>query len=97
VKFTDDGKHVLVSNAQSAAVAVWDAATRREIRRIRIQEPKASQWGGPVGILVAAPLARAFVAAPNLDQVAVIDLHTWDVVDWLTTGHEPDGLGYSAL
>jgi YVTN family beta-propeller protein len=97
VKFTDDGKHVLVSNAQSAAVAVWDAATRREIRRIKIQEPKASQWGGPIGILVAAPLSRAFVAAPNLDQVAVIDLKTWDVVDWLTTGDEPDGLGYSAL
>jgi YVTN family beta-propeller protein len=97
VKFTDDGKHVLVSNAQSAAVAVWDAAARREIRRIKIQEPKTSQWGGPIGILVAASLSRAFVAAPNLNQVAVIDLKTWDVVDWLTTGDEPDGLGYSAL
>lgn len=97
VKFTGDGKQVLVSNAQSAAVAVWDAATRREIRRIKIQEPKASQWGSPIGILVAAPLSRAFVAAPNLDQVAVIDLKTWEVVDWLTTGHEPDGLGYSQI
>jgi len=97
VKFTDDGKHVLVSNAQSAAVAVWDAATRREVRRIKIQEPKASQWGSPVGILVAAPLAQAFVATPNLDRVAVIELKTWAIVDWLATGHEPDGLGYSAL
>ena len=97
MKFTDDGKHVLVSNASSAAVAVWDAATRREIRRIKMQEPKASKWGSPIGILIAAPLARAFVATPNLNQVAVIDLKTWDVVDWLTTGNEPDGLGYSAL
>lgn len=97
VKFTDDGKHVLVSNAQSGAVAVWDAATRREIRRIKMQEPKGSQWGGPVGILVAAPLSQAFVATPNLDQVAVIDLKTWEVVAWLATGDEPDGLGYSAL
>lgn len=97
VKFTDDGKHVLVSNASSAAVAVWDAATRREIRRIKMQEPKASTSGSPVGILIAAPLARAFVAIPDLDQVAVIDLQTWDVVDWLTAGQEPDGLGYSTL
>jgi YVTN family beta-propeller protein len=97
LKFTDDGKHVLVSNAQSAAVAVWDAATRREIRRIKLQEPKASRWGAPIGILVATPLSRAYVATPNLDQVAVIDLKTWKVIDWLTTGHEPDGLGYSAL
>jgi YVTN family beta-propeller protein len=95
VKFTDDGKHVLVSNAQSGAVAVWDAATRRELRRINMQEPKASQWGAPIGILVTP--SRAFVATPNLDQVAVIDLEAWQVVDWLTTGDEPDGLGYSQL
>jgi len=97
LKFTGDGKSVLVSNAQSGAVAVWDAATRRELRRINMQEPKTSKWGAPIGILVAAPLSRAFVAAPNLDRVAVIDLETWQVVDWLTTGHEPDGLGYSQL
>ena len=97
VKFTDDGKNVLVSNAQSAAVAVWDVATRREVQRIKMQEPKAQQWGAPIGILVAAPLSQAFVATPNLDQVAVIDLKTWQVVDWLTTGDEPDGLGYSQL
>jgi len=62
-----------------------------------MQEPKESKWGSPIGILVAAPLSQAFVAAPNLDQVAVIDLTTWKVVDWLTTGDEPDGLGYSQL
>jgi DNA-binding beta-propeller fold protein YncE len=97
VKFSGDGKHVLVSDAQSAAVAVFDAATRRELRRIKMQEPKSSEYGGPVGILVVPELSRAFVANPNLDQVAVIDLQTWDVVDWLTTGDEPGGLGYSTL
>ncbi|HKQ12178.1 MAG TPA: cytochrome D1 domain-containing protein [Steroidobacteraceae bacterium] len=97
LKFTADGKNVLVANAQSGAVAVWDAATRRELRRVDMQEPKQSQWGSPIGILVAAPLSQAFVATPNLDQVAVIDLATWQVVDWLTTGDEPDGLGYSQL
>lgn len=62
-----------------------------------MQEPRESKGGSPIGILVSAPLSRAFVATPNLDQVAVIDLTTWQVVDWLTTGDEPDGLGYSRL
>jgi YVTN family beta-propeller protein len=97
VKFTSDGKHVLVSNAQSGAVAVWDAATRREIRRIKMQEPTTSKWGAPIGILIAPALSQAFVATQTLDQVAVIDLKTWEVVDWLTAGHEPDGLGYSQI
>ncbi|HEY7639110.1 MAG TPA: cytochrome D1 domain-containing protein [Steroidobacteraceae bacterium] len=97
LKFTADGKCVLVSNAQSGAVAVWDAATRRELRRINMQEPKSSKWGAPIGILVVAPLAQAFVATQSLDQIAVIDLKTSQVVDWLTAGHEPDGLGYSQL
>ena len=35
--FTDDGKHVLVSNAQSGDVAVFDEASRREMRRIKMQ------------------------------------------------------------
>jgi YVTN family beta-propeller protein len=97
VKFTADGKSVLVANAQSAAVAVWDVASRRELRRINMQEPQEAKWGAPIGILVSAPLSRAFVATPNLDRVAVIDLTSWKVVDWLTTGDEPDGLGYSPL
>jgi YVTN family beta-propeller protein len=96
VKFTGDGKHALVSNAQSAAVAVFDATTRRELRRISMRS-KADQYGAPIGILTVPALSQAFIAMPNLDEVAVIDLETWAIVDRLTTGDEPDGLGYSPL
>jgi YVTN family beta-propeller protein len=41
-KFTDDGKHVLVSNAQSGDVAVFDAASRRDVRRIKMQSDGCS-------------------------------------------------------
>jgi hypothetical protein len=34
-KFTDAGKHVLISNAQSGDVTVFDPASRREMRRIK--------------------------------------------------------------
>ena len=96
-KFTDDGKHVLVSNAQSGDIAVFDAATRREVRRIRMQSDKSAQDPVPVGILVVPGLSRAFVANTNADMVSVIDLQTWQIVDRLTAGKEPDGLGYSQL
>lgn len=96
-KFTDDGKHVLVSNAQSGDVAVFDAASRREVRRIKMQTDASSQGPVPVGILIVPTLSQAFVANTNADTVTVIDLKTWQIVDRLTAGKEPDGLGYSPL
>jgi YVTN family beta-propeller protein len=96
-KFTEDGKHVLVSNARSGDVAVFDAATRREVRRITMQSKQSSQGPVPVGILVVPALSQAFVANTNADTVTVIDLKTWQIVDRLTAGKEPDGLGYSQL
>lgn len=96
-KFTPDGKHVLVSNAQSGDVAVFDAATRREVRRIKMQSDQSSQSPVPVGILVVPSLSRAFVANTNADIVSVIDLRTWQIVERLIAGKEPDGLGYSQL
>ena len=111
VKFTPDGKHVLVSNARSGDVAIFDAASRKEVRRVSM-EVKANessnsgarlfgnQFGQspvPVGILVAPGLAHAFVANTNADIVTMIDLKTWQIVDRLVAGKEPDGLGYSKL
>ena len=96
-KFTDDGKHVLVSNAQSGDVAVFDAATRREVRRVTMQSDKSAQGPVPVGILIVPSLSQAFVANTNADTVTVIDLKSWQIIDRLTAGKEPDGLGYSEL
>jgi YVTN family beta-propeller protein len=111
VKFAPGGNLVLVSNARSGDVAVFDAATKREIRRIPMQVKAneassaasrifSSQFGQspvPVGILVAPRVGHAFVANTNADIVTMIDLKTWQIVDRLTAGKEPDGLGYSRL
>ena len=111
VKFTPDGKHVLVSNARSGDVAIFDATSRKETRRVSM-EVKANessnsgarlfgnQFGQspvPVGILVARGVAHAFVANTNADIVTMIDLKTWQIVDRLVAGKEPDGLGYSKV
>lgn len=111
VKFTPDGKHALVSNARSGDVAVFDTATRREVQRVPMNvEAKKDATGAvrlfgkqfgqspvPVGILVVPELQRAFVANTNADIISVIDLETWQIIDRLSAGKEPDGLGYSNL
>jgi len=108
-KFTPDGRYVLISNARSGDVAVFDATSRQEVRRIPMQAGTSGRrpedrLGGqlgsgpaPVGILVVPQNDRAYVANTNADVVSVIDLQTWQVVDRLSAGKEPDGLGYSAL
>jgi YVTN family beta-propeller protein len=111
VKFAPGGKLVLISNARSGDVAVFDASTKREIRRIPMQVKAneasstasrifGTQFGQspvPVGILVAPGVGHAFVANTNADIVTMIDLKSWQIVDRLTAGKEPDGLGYSRL
>jgi YVTN family beta-propeller protein len=108
VKFVPGGKHALVSNARSGDVSVFDTATKRRIASIPMQakavEGSDQRPGGqfgegpvPVGILVAPGVPVAFVANTNADIVSVIDLKSWQIVDRLKAGKEPDGLGYSAI
>ncbi len=110
-KFVPGGKLVLVSNARSGDVAVFDAVTKKEVRRIpmQVKATESSSTSGrifgnqfgqspvPVGILMAPRLSHAFVANTNADIITVIDLKTWQIVDRLTAGKEPDGLGYSQV
>jgi YVTN family beta-propeller protein len=109
VKFVSGGKHALVSNARSGDVSVFDTATKQRIASIPMQakavEGKEQRLFGnqfgqgpvPVGILVAPGVPVAFVANTNADIVSVIDLKSWQIVERLTAGKEPDGLGYSVL
>lgn len=109
VKFTPDGKYGLVSNARSGDVAVFDVRGKKEVRRIpmefsRVNEADRRLFGDrfgtspvPVGILVEPQGKLAFVANTQADVVTVIDLSAWKVLDRLTTGKEPDGMGYSGV
>jgi YVTN family beta-propeller protein len=110
VKFARGGREALVSNARSGDVAIFDTVTRKELRRIKMELKAAegstggqrlfNQFGQspvPVGILVSPRLGHAFIANTNADIVTMIDLKTWQVVERLTAGKEPDGLGYSPL
>jgi YVTN family beta-propeller protein len=107
-KATPDGKWVLVTNADSGELAVFDASTMSEHRRFRIEisadETSGRGFGGqggessvPIGVLIAPDSKRAYVAHANAHVVSVIDLETFEVVDYLRAGRVPDGLGYSRV
>ena len=87
LKFTPDGKRVLVSSGPE--LVVLDAGTRREVKRLTLGH-------GSGGVLVQPDGARAFVACGPDNYVAVIDLRTLEVTGHIEAGGEPDGMAWAA-
>ena len=77
LKFTPDGKLVLISDPAGGALVVVDAATRKEVRRIKV---------APEAILVSPDGAHAYVGLRRDHSVAVIDLKTFEVRSRFSTG-----------
>ncbi len=109
VAFTPDGAHALVSCARTGDVVIFDANTRKELRRIKMTEKAVNEdekskrlfgdsFGAspvPIGILIEPDGSRAYIANTNADIITVIDLKTWKISKRLTAGAEPDGLAWS--
>lgn len=99
LKFTLDGKRVLVSGLGAPSLAgeksagpnlvVMDAATRKEVKQI-------SLGGGSAGILMQPGGSRAYVAVSAANKVAVIDLSSLEVKGEIPTGRGPDGMAWAA-
>jgi len=88
LKFTLDGRHVLISSLRSGDLVVYDAATRTEWKRIPIGH-------GAAGILIQPDGARAYVACTPDNDIVVIDLKTFAVTGRIDAGGEPDGLAWA--
>jgi YVTN family beta-propeller protein len=86
LKFTPDGKRVLVSSGPE--LVVLDSGTRQVIKRIPIGH-------GSGGVLVEPDGRRAFVACSPDNYVAVIDLDSLAVTSHIQAGGEPDGLAWA--
>jgi len=83
VKFTPDGKLVLISDLETGDLVILDAVGRKEIKRLNLGH-------GVAGILITPELA--FVAVSTDNQVAIIDLKTLSVTGRIATGKGPDGM-----
>jgi DNA-binding beta-propeller fold protein YncE len=90
LKFTLDGKHVLVSTLGGPDLVVLDAEAHQVIKRLPIGH-------GAAGIVMQPDGTRAFVACTPDSYVAVIDLKSLDVVGHIDAGGEPDGLAWAVL
>ena len=88
LKFTPDGKLVLISRLGDGDLVIYDAASRKEFKRVHIGH-------GAAGILMDPDGARAFVSCGPDNYVAVLDLKTLEVTGHIDVGGEPDGLAWA--
>ena len=70
LKFTPDGKLVLISLLGNGDLVVYDAASRKEFKRVPIGH-------GAAGILMDPEGARAFIACSPDNYIAILDLKTF--------------------
>ena len=93
LKFTPDGKRVLVSGGPSsspvASLVILDAVTHKQVKSFDF-------GGGSAGILIVPGGSRAYVAVSSKDKVAVVDLERLEVAAYIATGRGPDGLAWAA-
>jgi DNA-binding beta-propeller fold protein YncE len=88
VKFTIDGKHVLVSDPEGNDVVVIEVASRKILKSLPTGNDSE-------GILMRPDGTLAYVACAGDNNLAVIDLAKMEVVDHFTTGQGPDGMAWA--
>jgi YVTN family beta-propeller protein len=88
LKFTPDGKLVLISDPGGDSLVIVDAASRKELKRFKVGRQ-------PEGILIAPDGARAYVALAGEKTIAVVDLKTFEVTARISVGNGPDGLAWA--
>jgi YVTN family beta-propeller protein len=88
LKFSPNGKLVLISLLNGTDLVIFDAASRTQVKRVPIGH-------GAAGILVDAVANRAFIGCTADNYVAVFDLKTLEVTGHIDVGGEPDGLAWA--
>jgi YVTN family beta-propeller protein len=88
LKFTPDGKQVLVSTLGGPDLVILDAVSGQVVKRLPIGH-------GAAGIVMQPDGSRAFVACSPDNYVAVIDLHSLTVAGHIQAGGNPDGMAWA--
>lgn len=87
LKFTPDGKLVFISMLGGGDAVIYDAAARKEFKRVHIGR-------GAAGILMDPVGGRVFIACSPDNYIAVVDLKTLEVTGHMEIGG-PDGLAWA--
>jgi DNA-binding beta-propeller fold protein YncE len=79
---------VFVSTLNGPDLTILDAATRKEVKRIKLGR-------GAAGILMQPDGLKAYVACTPDDYVTVIDLQKLELIGKFDAGKQPDGLAWA--
>jgi YVTN family beta-propeller protein len=87
LKFTPDGKIVLITDLDAGELLVVDVPSRKVTKKIPLGRMVE-------GILMQPDGARAYVAVNGDNYIAVVDLKTLAVTGRIETGRGPDGMAW---
>ncbi len=87
IKFTKDGKYVLMNELQGNELRVWDVATRKEVKRIDV-------GAGGEGIFIDPVRPRAYYTVSAGNKLVVIDTDTMTVIKEIPDLQYPDGMDW---
>lgn len=88
VKFTPDGKLVLISDLGTGDLVILDARTHKGLKRLNLGK-------GVAGILLSPDGSHAYVAVSPDNQIAIVDLNRFTVTARIQTGGGPDGMAWA--
>ncbi len=88
LKFTPDGKRVLISLLGAPDLVVIDVAHHSVEKKIPVGH-------GAAGILIQPDGKRAYIACTPDNYVSIIDLVTLEVTGHIDAGGNPDGLAWA--
>lgn len=87
LKFTPDGKLVLISDAESSTVLALSVKDRKVVQKIKVGSV-------PLGIQMSPDGKQAYVACAEAGQIAIIDLAKLAQVGMIEVGPGPDGMAW---
>lgn len=85
LKFTADGKLVVIVDPRTSEVIVYEATTVQELKRIAVQ-------GSPVSFAFSPDEKQIAVSLLNIAKAAIVDLETGKVLGTVPVGNVPDGI-----
>jgi YVTN family beta-propeller protein len=88
LKFTRDGRRVLITDLDAGELIVVDAATRQQLDRVTLGK-------SPEGILIAPDGKTAYIAVNGDNYVAILDLASLKETGRIETGKGPDGMAWA--
>ena len=94
IVFSPDGRRVLVTTPASDEVRLFDAASRKELGRLKTPGSTGTP-GQPFGIAWSPDGKQAFITLRGAAQVAVIDAEKMTLLRHITAGPGADGIAFA--